>query len=399
MITGKQKQAVYFTFCKILSSINIWIPKNKNKILFFSTTGLYDNSEALYSYLLEHGYHKKYHITCALRNPGFYKKYGSREVRFISVFFSIPDLLTSKFIFYHNEALAVMPSPKQISIDFWHATTLKKINCMLAKNKGYRYDFFTYITATSELFRPIFAEAFGCKAEQVIINGHPRNDYLFSDFNELPKLGMIRNQYKKLFFWFPTYRISYNRKQIDVDKTKIHETGLPIFHTQEELIQLNNYLKEHDSFMFIKIHPAQLTYQFNYTNMDHIHFLSNTLLEKAGVRLYCILKEGDALITDYSSVFFDFLLLDRPIGFTVDDMKSYSENRGFVFEHPLDYMPGDVIKDLNSFYLFLENCMNGIDTHQKKREHVNRLANAYTDGENRRRILEYAGITNETPLK
>ena len=53
-----------------------------------------------------------------------------------------------------------------------------------------------------------------------------------------------------------------------------------------------------------------------------------------------MLGSSDALITDYSSVYFDYLLLDKPIGFTVDDMELYIKDRGFIFNNPEEYMPG-----------------------------------------------------------
>lgn len=56
---------------------------------------------------------------------------------------------------------------------------------------------------------------------------------------------------------------------------------------------------------------------------------------------YNILNAVDILITDYSSIYFDFLLLDRPIIFTPIDYEEYKHNRGFLLE-PFDFWaPGD----------------------------------------------------------
>ena len=53
MIQGKVKRKIYFGCCDILSFVNKFIPKNKKSILFFSTTNLYDNSEAVFKYLVD----------------------------------------------------------------------------------------------------------------------------------------------------------------------------------------------------------------------------------------------------------------------------------------------------------------------------------------------------------
>lgn len=390
MIQGKAKRKVYFGICGILSFINKIIPKKKNQVLFFSTTNLYDNSEALFNYFMKNNYNSKYNFVLAVRNPKAYDKFNFENVKFVSVFMAIPYILRSKYIFYHNEMLAIMPSKSQISVDFWHATTFKKINKMI--DPDYKYDIFTYITATSEMYRPIFAESFGCELERVIVNGHPRNDYLFDDVNELEKLNIIKSNYKKLVMWMPTYRFSYNEVQRDTDWEFLTEAGLPIFKTEEDVIQLNDYLKSNNVLLLIKLHPAQNTEIFKYIDRSNIVFLTNTQLDDLGIHFYSLLKDTDALITDYSSVFFDYLLIDKPIAFTVDDLDSYAQNRGFVFENPRDYMPGEFIETPSEFYKFVYNCVNDIDEFSKKRAEINELVNFYKDNGNCKRIADFVGL-------
>ena len=55
--------------------------------------------------------------------------------------------------------------------------------------------------------------------------------------------------------------------------------------------------------------------------------------------MYVLLRNADALITDYSSAYFDYMLLNRPIAFTVEDIEEYRKKRGFVFDNPFEYMP------------------------------------------------------------
>ncbi len=390
MIQGKAKRKIYFGCCGILSFINKLIPKDNKSILFFSTTNLYDNSEAVFKYLVDNGYNKKYRIYCAVRHPETYNKFNYENVKFISVFRSVWRILRSKFIFYHNEMLAIMPTKNQVSIDFWHATTFKKINKMI--DPDYRYDFFSYITATSEMYRPIFAESFGCELDRVIVNGHPRNDYLFDNVNELQKIGVNKAEYNKIFMWMPTYRFSYNEVQRDTDWEHLTESGLPIFKSNEDVEALNSYLKDNSSLLLIKLHPAQKTDIFNYTNRSNIKFLTNPQLDELDIHFYSLLKDTDALITDYSSVFFDYLLIDKPLAFTLDDLDSYGQNRGFVFENPLNYMPGMKLYAPEDFYNFLKDCFTGVDDYSLQRKDVNEKVNHYKDGKNCERIIKFVGI-------
>lgn len=388
MIKGKLKRKLYFSLGAMLSRISVWIPKEENMIFFFSTSTLYDNSEALFRYLVEQGYHHKYRIVCAVRGENRYKKIYN--VRYISVFRSIWPILRSKYVFYHNEMLPIMPTSKQIFVDFWHASTFKKINKMIDPN--YKYDFFTYLTVTSELFRPIFAEAFGCDEKRIVLNGHPRTDYFYQKMDSLKRLKIVKDQYKRLFIWVPTYRLSKSHKQQDAELDYFMGSGLPVFRTEGALEELNHFLDENRCFLIIKIHPAQDSACMTHKTFSNIKFLYDWELGTENIPFYSILPDMDALITDYSSIMFDFLLLDRPVAFTLDDFETYTKRRGFVFTDPLEFMPGERIMDSDDFYRFLKHCLNQEDNYKEKRMEINERVNFYKNGGNCKRILKFVGI-------
>ena len=125
---------------------------------------------------------------------------------------------------------------------------------------------------------------------------------------------------------------------------------------------------------------------------SNIIFLTNPQLDELDIHFYSLLKDTDALITDYSSVFFDYLLIDKPLAFTVDDLESYGKNRGFVFDNPMDYMPGMKLYVVSDFYDFLSNCLNGVDEYSQQRLDVNEKVNYYKDGNNCKRIIDFVGI-------
>ena len=116
------------------------------------------------------------------------------------------------------------------------------------------------------------------------------------------------------------------------------------------------------------------------------------MLEENDVRFYTLLNQTDALITDYSSVFFDYLLIDKPIAFTVDDIDSYSDNRGFVFDNPLDYMPGKKLHNAEDFREFVTDCISGKDDYTAERKDINDKVNYYKDNKNCERIINFVGL-------
>ena len=105
--------------------------------------------------------------------------------------------------------------------------------------------------------------------------------------------------------------------------------------------------------------------------------------------LYELLAESDVLFTDYSSVFIDYLNLKRPIAFVCGDMDSYGENRGFCFNPPRDYLPGEMIKTYDELKAYIENISEVNETWENKREEINRLFNRYSDNQSSKRVYEY----------
>ncbi|MGI6069346.1 MAG: CDP-glycerol glycerophosphotransferase family protein [Blautia sp.] len=392
MVKGKTKRKIYFAGGRILSFFNRLVPKRKDGVCFFCKSGINDNSEALLSYMIEHGYAKDYKICCVVGEPGAYRRYQEQKVRVCGLLPGVWALLRCRYIFCHGENLAIMPSKKQISVNYWHGTPLKKINRMLPKLGDYRYDFFTYTTAAAEMFRPVFAQAFGCRPEQVLINGHPRNDYLFQESTALEMLGIRREDYRKVFLWMPTYRLSRDGLIRDTDGINLENAGVPLFHTREAMEDLNRFLEEKESLLLLKLHPAQKVGEEDLKSYPHIRILTNRMLEEKAVPLYRVVRQADALLTDYSSVFFDYLLLDRPEAFVLEDLEAYQGRRGFVVEDPLSYMPGEKIYDRDQLYAFLEDCLEGRDRWQEERARVNALVNGCQEEKNCQMLLEQIGL-------
>ena len=102
------------------------------------------------------------------------------------------------------------------------------------------------------------------------------------------------------------------------------------------------------------------------TAYSNIRIVTNSQMQAAECDLYALLGQADALITDYSSVYFDYLLLNRPIGFTVDDIQEYMANRGFVVEDPYPLMPGRFLNTPEEFREFLKDTLEGSDPFAEK---------------------------------
>ena len=370
----------------VLSFVNRLIPKKPKKVVFYSNMGFRDNVKAVYDELLRHPEMKEYKIVCAVNDHALWEgKPHPENVRFTTPVKGVFSFLTGKYFFYSFGKYPIKPSPDQMVVNVWHGSPLKKIG-------NYESDedqnFFTTVLAASDFFVPIMQKAFSCRKEQVVVCGHPRNDAMFAPGDPLETLGIPR--YDRLILWLPTFRQSAFLG--DNDTAAKSGTGLPILESKEEMEKVNAALKEKNALMLVKIHPAQDLSLIDTTGYSNLRVLTNDEMQRCGCDLYELLGVSDGLITDYSSVYFDYLLLDRPIGFTVDDIEEYRKGRGFVVDDPYPLMPGIFINTSDEFLTFIENLLAGKDEYAEKRCKVNSLVNKYPGGKDAERCLRLAGI-------
>ena len=125
--------------------------------------------------------------------------------------------------------------------------------------------------------------------------------------------------------------------------------------------------------------------------MSNIIVIDANAVKKLGVDNYRLMKDVDALISDYSSAAYDFLHRNKPIGFTLDDAMDYK--LGFVFENPIEYMPGHIIYNQKDFIGFIEDVVNEKDPFEKKRNEISNLFFKYHDGNSSKRLVEYLGLS------
>ena len=86
-------------------------------------------------------------------------------------------------------------------------------------------------------------------------------------------------------------------------------------------------------------------------------------------------------------MFYDYLLLDRPIGFLIADIQDY--NRGFIMKNPLEEMPGCKINNLSELKSFLQKAVVNPSINAEERNTIKEKVFKYTDHENSKRLLEW----------
>lgn len=366
------KKAILKICFKPLSLLNKWIKKDKRLIFFYSNLGFRDNVKAFYDYLIKNNYNEKYKIVVSVNDYENYIKKAPENVTFVGNKQGIKTFMKAKYAFYCFGKYPIKPSKKQMVVNLWHGTPLKKIGNLEKGLENVDYHYFTKVLTSSVMYKPIMAKIFGCSESSVEVMGNPRNDELF----QKDKLWdtSIRRGSKKVILWLPTYR-EYNVEFV-ISTLK-----------EEDLRELNEFLKNIHCRMIVKLHPMQTAVVKN-KNFPYIDFITQEELDRQGMTVYTLLRNADGLITDYSSVYFDYLLLDRPIGFVTEDIEEYQDKRGFIFDNPKEYMPGPEIKNVYDIEKFISDVFNGADAYKKQRAKVNDLVNYYKDGDSCERIAK-----------
>ena len=379
------KQIVEKSFV-VFTLLNKCILKDDNVIVLYSNLEFRDNVKALYDYLVENKYYEKYRIICATNE---YKKYKetNKNIIFVSPIKGIYYYLKSKYFFYSFGKYPIYPSKKQIVVNLWHGMPLKRIGLMSEQEQNLKYNYFSYVIATSEFFVPIMSKSFGCSEKQVLITGEPRNDDLFKkmDINKIFGINFIN----KNVIYMPTFRKS---NDLMIDNASIKDTIYDQLKRKDILKNLNNKLCNLKINLFIKPHPLDDFDRLFIDNLSNIFYVTDKTINSKGISLYTFLGNMDALLTDYSSVYFDYLLLNKPIGFVIDDIDNYDKKRGFVIDEPTNIMPGEKIIKIEELNTFFENLFNNIDKFSDKRKETNELVNYYKDNKNCKRLLKNTGI-------
>ena len=251
---------------------------------------------------------------------------------------SIYHLATARHIFVDNYYgfLAVTNFKENVNvIQLWHAAgAIKRFGLKdpsienrskLAHDRFKKvYQKFDYVVIGSEKMGNIFRESFDLHPNQLLRTGIPRTDFFFDQHtiektkeNLLDKFSQLGN--KKVMMYAPTYRDHALKNQ---------DLHLNIEQMYQEL--------KDEYILLLRLHPA-VKFHPTYDYSDFVIDVSNYH------NLSHLLTITDLLITDYSSIPFEFSLLNKPMIFYAYDLEAYAKQRGF-WEDYEELVPGPVVK-------------------------------------------------------
>lgn len=314
-----------------------------------------------------------------------FKEKGFKNIYLRKSIKGIYYALRAKYWIYDNTKDTVYKnmSGNAIGINLWHGIPLKKIEYDMPKYSNlptWQKNIFKFLRGkdnfyivNSEYEQRCYETAFLTKKEDIKILGSPRLDVLLNDISnsnlfmekDFKKIKEFKEQGKKLFFYTPTFR--------DTDK------------------DISSWLKSQNLKNFLKNNNAILICKLHFVDKNSLNFELTEEFYKmdSDSDIYPVLKYSDALITDYSSIYFDYLLLDKPILYYPIDLEEYQEKcRGFY--RPYDDLTAGV-KAYNEDELVsaMNDVINGVDNYKEKRKLLRDKMFKYQDGRNCERVVEW----------
>ncbi len=291
-------------------------------------------------------------------------------------------ILGAKYVFFtHSFALRRFPASVE-AVNVWHGMPVKRVGWMSEPEP--RLPLAKYAVATSSFWAGVVQESLRPQVA-TLVTGLPRNDrLLLGDRGALERLGCARGCRARMIAWLPTYREERSGETIRSHSSHVH--GLPA----EALADVNSLLERHDALLVIKRHP--LAAQEDTPELERVRYISDEWLEERGLTLHEILGESCALVTDVSSAYVDYLLLDRPIVHHFPDMEAYGRSRGFSINPIGDYLAGPLVTDAVGLAQALSAILEGEDTHALVRRRIRDLFHSYLDGSASERLLRELGL-------
>jgi len=352
--------------------------KDNNLIVFGSNIGQYKSGspKALYDYVQD-----KQNTFRGFFYAPFELKSTAQEL-IMSVVKFAPIFFRARYLVSSHPPMDFVPfiwwSRRKVLINVWHGGPVKAIffadadeklnDLRTVKSLNKRTNIFV---VASQLEAALISEEFQLNPKKFQYLGHPRNDILLSGASDNKIVTKtIRNvpTYKKVILYCPTYR---RDNSVEI---------LPFGDLDTE--KLFKFLEESEAIMLIRQHLMAKLIKTEYLSNRIIDFGFDICPD-----INPALPEIDVLVTDYSSIYIDYLLLNRPCIFIPYDIEQYKERRGLLLDDYDFWAPGYKVKTFEEFLKALEFSLSGQDVHKAHREEICRQFNYYQTDRSCEKIL------------
>lgn len=327
-------------------------------------------------------------VVAMLRDAG-YEAYHARSPR------GLLHTLLSEYLFVsHGSADATWwVTGGTDVVQLWHGVPIKTVGDNLDRAWSLPGRFFfrllgsnwAYHVVTGEAVGPVVHEAYKQTEESILPVGYPRNDVLRGEVPDA-ELGVdshvlttVRDLSRDhpVAFYMPTWREWSDG---------IDHGGVPL-DDAIDFESLDASFAARDAYLLVKLHPRERL------DVD-LDQLDNVLELPADTDPYPLLEHVDVLVTDYSSIYVDYLLTDNPIVFYPYDLPIYESHPGFEFDYDA-VTPGPTPTDFTDFQNALLDALDAEDEYADERTRVRERFIDHPEGSAAARLCRH--LLHESP--
>lgn len=260
-----------------------------------------------------------------------------------------------------------------------HGIKLKRLSHQVARyrtrNNHKLLQQYSFTTACSDIEKIADAACFNMWVEDAWLTGYPRNDFLLKQEKSQELISKHPFLDKRVILYAPTWR-------------ELNQATVFFPFSDYNPKELNNFLQEQDSYLLIRAHKEELLksntgYNSNFESCDRILYAGNDIFPDVSE----LLIYTDILITDYSSIYIDYLLLNRPIIFFCHDLEQYSATNGLLFDYD-SVTPGDKVFTQKEFLDSLKKYIDDPSVDYDKRMKIREQFHYFVDNGASKRIYQ-----------
>jgi CDP-glycerol glycerophosphotransferase (TagB/SpsB family) len=374
--------------------LGFMIPTNKNIWIFGSWRGekYSDNSKYLYEYIVENKKDirpiwltKEEKVLTQLISQG-------REVHYFyslrGIFYSLIGKVLIMSASWIDLPLTSFIAKRKLKVQLWHGTPMRKLNLKNGSfiQKLFRNVFIAYIgkeydlvcTAAEKNVEILsLVDRFNVSRDTIKVTGQPRNDVLFNI--EKNKQFLKKRKNEKIFLYLPTWR-NYD---FNIFSKKY------MFDYQ----RINKFLEDNKSYLVVKVHHNEFLKYKKF--MKNFSKSGSKILMSFADDIYPYLNNTDALLTDYSSIYFDYLLLEKPVLFLSFDFEDYvKDNSGFYYNFN-KITAGPKLKNWDQVLEEMKKIINTEDSYRLTRKKIRDQFNRYKDNRSSERVFKSITMMND----
>ncbi len=376
--------------------ISLFVPKNKKLWIFGGLLGkdYNDNGKYFFEYINDTKKHinavwitQNSDVVHTLRKKG-YTAYLGYSIRGCWIL-----MCAGVAVISHSRVRDLKPfviTPKVKFIQLWHGIPLKKIElddkvffnkASLIRRLGFlvmgiispacRRKFDMFIACSKE-DQKNFSSAFNLEIEKIKITGYPRNDQLINDRLINAKKNIEPSEKPLNVLYVPTFR-------------GVEKSNFDLFEKYKfNFNRMDRFLKNRKMILFIKLHPYNRPSSEFLQNLEH----SENIRYYEDIDIYGTLSLFDILITDFSSIYFDYLLLNKPIIFAPFGMTDYIKNDRELYYPYNEATPGPKATNWEDVEQYLTLFSENSKAYGNERQDIKNKFHKYKDSNSSERIYQ-----------